>query len=119
MLRKLIFGPSDYRLLVALANLYDLVLSERFNKWYKTKIEQAGAQKGRGCEEQILSVKLLIDIARKTNKPLYVTFVDYVKAYDRVPRYKLMELLDNKGCGTKFLRALQHSMKNTYCKIGE
>ncbi len=50
-------------ILVALAKLYDLVLSRRFNLWYVPKHEQAGTQKGRGCEEQILTIRLLIDKA--------------------------------------------------------
>ena len=49
---------GNYRgisILVALAKLYDMVLSYRFQLWYKPKFEQAGAQRGRECEEQILT----------------------------------------------------------------
>ena len=86
--------------------------------WFKPKFEQAGAQTGRGCEEQILTVRLLMDIARKCKPTLYVTFIDYQKAYDKVDRYKLMSLLDSKGCGTRFLKALGASMTNSAGVIG-
>ena len=59
------------------------------------------AQKHRGCEEQILTVRLLIDIARKTKETLYIAFIDYEKAYDRLERIKFYKRLDQLGCGSK------------------
>ena len=115
------FDPNNYRgisILVALGKLYDLVLCKRFMLWYNPKYEQAGAQKNRGCEEQILTLRLLIDIARKSKRTLYITFIDYVKAYDKVNRYKLLQILDSKGCGSKFLKALASSLHNSSGVIG-
>ncbi len=68
---------GNYRgisILVAFAKLYDLVLSRWLNLWYVQTYEQAGAQTGRGCEEQILTIRLLIDIAHKSKRTLYITF---------------------------------------------
>ena len=90
-----------------------MVLNNRFILWYSPRIEQAGAQKGRGCEEQILTIRLAIDIAWKTKQKLYLAFIDYQKAYDKVNRSKLIQYLDTKGCGNKFLYALKHSMTST------
>ena len=106
--------PTNYRgisVISALPKLYDMVLAKRFFAWYTLKIEQA--QRGRGCEEQILTVRLLIDIARKTKRPLYVAFIDYQKAYDKLIREKLIEHLSSKGCGHNFVRALQASFTST------
>jgi len=89
-----------------------MILSARFNLWYHPTPEQAGAQKNRGCEEQILTIRLLIDIARKNKQELYIAFIDYQKAYDKVNITKLIEKMDRKGCGTKFLMALQRSMSS-------
>ena len=105
-------------IMVALAKLYDMVLAARFIQWYKPCPEQAGSQKGRGCEEQILALRLMIDIARKMKNILYITFVDYQTAYDKVDRYKLLKQLDTKGCGTRFLKAIQASLQNTTGVIG-
>ena len=109
------FHTGNYRgisILVALAKLYDMVglLSDRFQLGYKPKFEQAGAQRGRGCEEQILTTRLLIDIARKRKLALWVAFVDYKKAYDMVDRRTLLQLLDEKECGTTFLKAVRASL---------
>jgi len=58
-------------------------------------------------------VRLLIDIARKNKKVLYIAFIDYQKAYDKVNRLKLIQYLDYEGCGNKFLKAIQQSMPST------
>ncbi len=108
-------NPENYRgisIISAIAKVYDMILSARFNLWYHPTPKQAGAQKNRGCEEQILTIRLLIDIARKNKQELYIAFIDYQKAYDKVNRKKLIEKMDRKGCGTKFLMALQRSMSS-------
>ena len=105
--------PQNYRgisIISAISKLYDMVLSDRFSLWYQPRPEQAGAQKHRGCEELILSLRLLLDIARKKKRTLYITYVDYQKAYDRVNRRTLLEYFEQLGCGTSFLFALKNSM---------
>ena len=86
-------------------------------QWYKLSPEQAGGQKGRGCEEQIVTLRLLLDVARKTRKNLYIAFIDYEKAYDKVDRQKLLEKLKCAGCGSQFLAALAESIRNTVYKF--
>ena len=93
--------PGNYRgisILVALAKIYDGVLNWRFVQWYTPDEEQAGGQKGRGCPEQLLTLRLFIDIARKTKNCLYILFVDYIKAYDRVNCNILLQMLADQGC---------------------
>ena len=106
-------NPGNYRgisIMPALAKLYDTILADRFSLWYQPNLEQAGSQKGRGCEEQVLVLRRVIDIARKTKQPLYIAYVDYQKAYDLVDRNKLLKILENRGCGLRFLRALRESL---------
>ena len=113
--------PNNYRgisILCALAKLYDVILNNRFTQWYRPHVEQAGAQRGRGCAEQILTIRLLIDIARKRGLTLYVAFIDYVKAYDKVNRNLLLDMLAAKGCGDRFLSAIGQSLKRSVNVIG-
>ena len=63
-------------------------------------------------------MRLLIDIAQKTKKPLYLTFVDYHQAYDKVDRVKLLQHLESRGCGTTFLQAIQACYTHTSGIIG-
>ena len=89
-----------------LAKVYDMLIMKRLYLWHNIDMCQAGSQKSRGCIEQIMSLRLLIDYASFKKEKLYVLFVDFSKAYDRVPRYKLMECLKNRGCGKIMLMAI-------------
>ena len=81
--------PKNYRginVVNCMAKLFDLVLSSRLNAWFVPYREQAGSQKGRGCIEHLVTLRLLMDLARKKKLKLFITFVDFTMAYDRVPR---------------------------------
>ena len=74
-----------------------MVLCNRLELWFKPYREQAGAQKGRGCLEHIVTLRLLADYSKKKKKKLFITFVDFSKAYDLVPRQMLFTVLKNIG----------------------
>ena len=100
---------SNYRGISINDNLFkvfDSMLYNRLKLWYKPEIEQAGAQTGRDCVEQILTARLLIDYAKKSRKKLYLLFIDFQKAYDKVPRQKMLQELKLLGCGKVFIRCL-------------
>ena len=95
------------------AKLYDSVLNARLENWLSIDKFQAGAQKGRGCIEQILSLRLLIDYCMYKKCKMYIMFIDFQKAYDKVPRYKVFDCLKQRGCGRIMLLALQAAYKCT------
>ena len=97
-----------------LAKAYDKLLLNRLSLWVSIDKCQAGAQKGRGCVEQIMTLRLLIDLAKHKKKKMYSLFIDFSKAYDRVPRNKLIEYMKSLGCGRTMLSALKNMYKNTY-----
>ena len=97
-----------------LAKVYDKMLLNRLSLWSAIDKCQAGAQKGRGCTEQIITLRLLIDLAKYKKRKLYILFIDFSKAYDRVPRNKLIEYMKSLGCGRIMLSALLNMYKNTY-----
>ena len=101
-----------------MAKLYEAVLNRRFCLWFKPDLEQTGGRKGRGCPEQLLTLRLLIDYARKSKQSLYIMFIDYVKAYDKVNRNVLLQLLASKGCGNRFIQAIGNSLRNTGNVLG-
>ena len=93
----------------SLAKIFDVMILNRLRLWVDIDKCQAGSQKGRSCLEQILTLRSLIDFVRKKKFKLYILFIDYSKAYDRVPRHKLIEVLKSRGCGKVILRAI-HAM---------
>ena len=101
--------PENYRgisVVNSIAKLYDMILCSRLESWYTPHREQAGAQRGRGCAENILALRLITDYARRKKKLLYVTFVDFSSAYDLIPRQLMLNVLRELGCGAAFLAAI-------------
>ena len=92
----------------AIAKVFDMVLCHRLSQWFRPYREQAGAQSTRGCVEHniIVTLRLLIDLAKRKKLKLYVTFVDFSKAYDLVPRNQLFIILKRLGCGMVMLATL-------------
>ena len=80
--------------------------------------KQAGAQPRRGCTEHLLTLRLIIECARHNKKKLFITYVDFSKAYDRVPRGKMFSLLMDLGCGVVMLAALMALYKSTLSILG-
>lgn len=95
-----------------------MVLCERLVSWFTPLREQAGAQKNRGCLEHIVTLRILTDAARRKKMKLFVTFIDFSKAYDMVPRQKLFSVLKRLGCGMVMLAALVSMYRVTESIVG-
>ncbi|MXP61689.1 reverse transcriptase domain-containing protein [Pantoea sp. Taur] len=79
---------------------------------------QGGFRKGRSCPEQILSLKLLIKKFRNhPTKNLFITFVDFKKAYDSVDRETLIRILAEYGVDAKLQKLIGLTLENTTSKI--
>ncbi len=102
----------------SIAKVYDYVLYNRLSLWFRPSREQAGAQPKRGCLEHIVSLRLLMDYCVGKKQKLYVVFIDFSKAYDRIPRDKLMARLSYLGCGFVMLAALASMYKVSYSVLG-
>ena len=50
---------------------------------------QAGFWKGRGTRDQIANIRWIIEKAREFQKNIYISFIDYTKAFDCVDHNKL------------------------------
>ena len=102
----------------AIAKIYDYVLYNRLSEWFKPDREQAGAQPSRGCMEHIVSLRLLMNFCFRKRKKLFIVFVDFSKAYDRVSRKILFTVLKKLGCGLIMLAALISMYKVTHSILG-
>jgi hypothetical protein len=60
-------------------------------------VEQAGFSKGRGTRDQIANVRWLLERTRERNKPVYLCFIDYAKAFDSVEHSKMWNSMRHMG----------------------
>ena len=95
-----------------LSRVYDKIMNMRFMKWYTPNKEQAGFRELMRCILQIFCLYLLMEYARENGKDLFVAFMDYEKAFDFLNRNRLMEKLEQKNAGQRFISAV-HSMYQT------
>ena len=58
---------------------------------------QVGFRKGRGIRDQIANICWIIKKAREFQKNIYLCFIDYAKAFDRVDHNKLWKILKEMG----------------------
>ena len=117
-----LLNTNNYRgisIMDCVGKLYDAILSKRLSQWFSPDPEQAGAQHGRGCLEHILALRLLQDFATSKRQRLFIVFVDFSKAYDRVPRDGLLNELKRLGCGRRILPAIAATYSSTQMMLGE
>jgi hypothetical protein len=105
---------DDYRgiaVSAVVAKLFSLCLYVRMDKWaegggFRAR-GQAGFRPGRGTADNCFVLRHLIDAAALQQRPLYVAYIDFSKAYDRVDRRLLWRVLEGFGVHGEALCALQ------------
>ena len=59
---------------------------------------QCGFRRGRGCADQLFSLRMLMEKAREYHQPIYACFIDLKKAYDSVYHESLWRILQHSYC---------------------
>ena len=119
--KGLIMKCGNYRgitIMNVLSKCYDYLIHNRLMKWYTPCREQAGAQPKRGCQEHFVALRMIIDLFMKSKTPLFIAFIDFSKAYDRVPRSYMLKLLKRLGCGKVMIAALTSMYTVTQFLLG-
>ncbi len=69
--------------------------------------EQAGFRKSRGCIDQIFALRDIIEQASEWQKPLFINFVDFKKAFDSICRVAIWRILRNYGIPAKIVNLIK------------
>ena len=103
---------KNYRgisLLSVVGKVYASILAERVRKITESLMddEQGGFRKGRGCVDQIFALKQVCEKVREKGGKVYLGFMDLEKAYDRVNREALWQVLRMYGVSGKLLNGIK------------
>ena len=93
---------STYRgisLLSHVGKLYAKILEQRTRAKTEHLLSDAqfGFRKGRGCTDAVFALRQLCERAMEYDQDLHLVFVDQEKAFDRVNREKLWQVLEQYG----------------------
>ena len=55
--------------------------------------KQAGFRKGRGCADQIFTLRQIVEQSNEWSSTVYANFIDFIKAFDSVNRPTLARIL--------------------------
>lgn len=117
--------PALYRPITCLPTIYKLltsILTDKISDHLDTNNIIAEEQKGskrnsRGCKEQIIIDSAIVGEAKKLKKPLYTAYIDYKKAFDKIPHSWLMETLGLYKINPQIIQLLQHMMAKWQTKL--
>ena len=58
---------------------------------------QMGFRKGKGTRDAIFQLRMTCERSMEVNKNIYLCFIDYQKAFDRVRHDELVEIMEKEG----------------------
>lgn len=101
--------------------LYTKMINERLKTITEEIIleEQNGFRKGRSCNDNVFTIKQIIEKRREFNQETHLAFVDFEKAFDRVNRNKLWEIMTRKGYPLHLIESIKCLYKNSRVMIKE
>ena len=114
--------PNNYRLLninSTIGKLYSVCLNQRLAEFTEDQLSdlQFGFRARRSTDMATLVLLSYIRHARATQKPMYLVFVDFKKAFDTVNRAKLFRRLLEMGISTQFVEALRALYTDLVAKV--
>lgn len=83
----------------------------------KLRTEQAGFRQDKSCTDHIATLRIIIEQAIEWQTPLYVTFVDFERAFDSIDREVIWKLMTHYGIPPKFINLIKELYKDSSCRI--
>lgn len=101
----------------SIGRLYGRIIKSRIEKEWSDLEEQSGFRAGRSCTDNIFCLRNLIEKRYAKNMETHLVFIDLRKAYDTVPRTKMMEVLEQTEINTKYTNTIRSLYVNTKSSV--
>ena len=95
------------------------VVMERMRGKIRNEVgrEQFGFMEGKGTANAIFILRMICERSIEMQKDLYVCFIDYEKAFDRVKHDELVKMLENIGVDGKDVRLVKNLYWNQRASV--
>ena len=117
--------PGNYRPITCLPAMWKLftgLLSDSIYHHLESQnllpAEQKGCKKNsRGCKEQLMIDKLILKNCKRRKRNLFMTFIDYKKAYDKVPHSWILSCMTMCGISPTIVNLFDASFKQSFINL--
>lgn len=104
---------SDFRLISLMSHALKIMLKVIHRRIYKKceqniSDEQFGFRLGMGTREALFSLSVLLQKCWDQSQDVYLCFVDYEKAFDRIKHTELINILDKQGLDCKDITLIKN-----------
>jgi hypothetical protein len=99
--------------------IYANIIKNKLYDYYKDKLgeEQNGFRRGRTCCDSFFSLKILIEKRRELNVETHLVFIDLEKAFDKVNRNKLLDILIADDIPDQIISAIYNIYNNNKISV--
>lgn len=81
------------------------------------RTEQSGFRAQRSCTDNINSLRIIIEQTIEFRSNLYITFVDFAKAFDKISRNAIWDALRRRHVPNKLINLIKAAYKDFSCKV--
>ena len=98
-----------------------MIVKERISAWVEDTNMlgdvQCGFRKDRRTEDNLYMMERMIEMARSRKEEMYIAFIDMEKAYDRVDRRKLFEIIRMYGIDERLVSLIERVYEDNRVKF--
>ena len=101
--------------------VFNRILLERMKEAVDPKLrdQRAGFRRNRSCADKIATLRIIVEQLLEWNFPLYISFIDYEKAFDSVDRETMRMLLRHCRVPEKIISLIRCTFQDMSCRIAD